>query len=66
VVHAPPVPIREVNPDLPPEVEPVILKCLAKKPDERYQRARDVAADLEALKARATLASANLTAGSTT
>jgi class 3 adenylate cyclase len=66
VVHAPPVPIREANPDLPLEVEPVILKCLAKKPDERYQTARDLGADLEALKARATLASANLTAGSTT
>jgi class 3 adenylate cyclase len=66
VVHAPPVPIREVNPDLPPEVEPIILKCLAKKPDERYQRARDAAADLETLKARATLANANLPAGPAT
>ena len=66
VVHAPPVPIREVNPDLPPEVEPIILKCLAKKPDERYQRARDAGADLETLKARATLANANLPAGPAT
>ncbi len=66
VVHVPPVPIREANPDLPPEVEPLILKCLAKKPDERYQTARDLAADLETLKARLTLASASLPAGSTT
>jgi class 3 adenylate cyclase len=60
VVHAPPVPIRELNPDMPPEIEPVIFKCLAKKPDDRYATARDLAADLEALKARQTLASANL------
>jgi class 3 adenylate cyclase len=60
VVHAPPVPIRELNPDLPTDIEPVIFKCLAKKVDDRYATARDLAADLEALKARQTLASANL------
>jgi class 3 adenylate cyclase len=59
VVHAPPVPIRELNPDLPADIEPVIFKCLGKKPQDRYSTAKDLAADLEALKARATLASAN-------
>jgi class 3 adenylate cyclase len=56
VVHTPPVPLREVNPDLPQEIEPVIFKCLAKKPEERYQTARELAADLENLKARQMLA----------
>lgn len=58
VVHGSPVPIRELDPDLPDGVEPVIFKCLAKKPEERYQTARDLTADLEALKARQTLAEA--------
>jgi class 3 adenylate cyclase len=58
VVHAPPVPIRELNPEIPQEVEPVIFKCLAKKPDDRYTTARDLASDLENLKARQILAEA--------
>jgi hypothetical protein len=30
----------------------IIARCLAKKPDERYQCGRDLANDLENLKAR--------------
>jgi class 3 adenylate cyclase len=58
VVHTPPVPIREVNPEIPPEVEPVIFKCLGKKPDDRYATARELATDLENLKAKQMLAGA--------
>jgi class 3 adenylate cyclase len=56
VVHTPPVPLRDVNPTIPPEIEPVIFKCLGKKPEDRYQTAREIAADLENLKARQMLA----------
>ncbi len=56
VVHTPPVPLREANPSLPNDIEPVIFKCLAKKPEERYQTAREIAADLETLKAKQMLA----------
>jgi serine/threonine protein kinase len=31
-----PVPPREHNPDIPPALEKVILKCLAREPDRRY------------------------------
>jgi len=31
-----PVPPREHNPDVPPALEKVILKCLAREPDRRY------------------------------
>ncbi|MDE3067071.1 MAG: serine/threonine protein kinase [Verrucomicrobiota bacterium] len=31
-----PAPPRELNPDLPPALEKVILKCLAREPDRRY------------------------------
>jgi formylglycine-generating enzyme required for sulfatase activity/tRNA A-37 threonylcarbamoyl transferase component Bud32 len=41
----PPAP-RELNPQLPIEVEQVLLKALAKKRDERYQSAGELAGDL--------------------
>ncbi len=41
---APPPP-REINPALPPVVEQVILRAMAKDPDQRYQSAEDLAAD---------------------
>jgi serine/threonine-protein kinase len=31
-----PVPVREHNPDIPPALEKVILKCLQREPDRRY------------------------------
>lgn len=35
--------IRELNPNLPPGVEPIIEKVLAKKPDQRYSSATELA-----------------------
>jgi eukaryotic-like serine/threonine-protein kinase len=43
----PPSP-RTIAPDVPEELERVCLRCLAKWPDERYQRAEEVGADLRA------------------
>ena len=31
-----PVPPREHNPEIPPALEKVVLKCLAREPDRRY------------------------------
>ena len=31
-----PIPVREHNPEIPPALEKVILKCLAREPDRRY------------------------------
>jgi serine/threonine-protein kinase len=39
----PPVPPHELNPKIPPDLEAVILKLLAKKPEQRVQSCRDLA-----------------------
>ena len=46
-----PVPIRALVPpqDVPPGLEAVILKCLSKKPDQRYQSMAELKQDLERL-----------------
>ena len=42
-----PRPPRELVPDLPPALEAIILKALAKHPDERYRTAQEMADALE-------------------
>ncbi|WP_197455754.1 protein kinase domain-containing protein [Stieleria neptunia] len=43
-----PVAPRKINRRLPEALELIVLKCLAKNPDERYQTAGDLAGDLRA------------------
>lgn len=45
-INAPLTPPTLLNPDLPPGIEAVITRALAKDPDQRYQNAADFAADL--------------------
>jgi eukaryotic-like serine/threonine-protein kinase len=45
-----PVPAVRLNPDLPPELERIVNKCLEKDRNLRYQHASDTRADLQRLK----------------
>ena len=42
VTQAAPRSLREIRPEVPAELEAVILRCLAKEPDQRFQRAQDL------------------------
>jgi tetratricopeptide (TPR) repeat protein len=47
-VHTPPPDPRELVPDLPPVLVQIIARCMRKDPDERYQNAREILAELRA------------------
>jgi Tol biopolymer transport system component len=49
IIHKPPQPPTQLRPDLPSRLEDIIMKCLEKDPENRYQSAADVAADLKRL-----------------
>jgi beta-lactam-binding protein with PASTA domain/predicted Ser/Thr protein kinase len=44
-----PVPPARMNPDIPASLEAVVMKCMAKNPDNRYQTAQELREDLERL-----------------
>jgi serine/threonine-protein kinase len=50
ILNRAPAPPRARNPQISEEFERIVLKCLEKEPDRRYQSAKEVATDLERLK----------------
>jgi serine/threonine protein kinase len=51
VVFGSPLPVAVVNPKLPPALDVVLSRCLAKNADDRYATGRELAADLELIRA---------------
>ena len=49
ILHKSPPPLKVMNPQAPAELEAIILKCLAKQPEDRYQSVEELARDLRAL-----------------
>ncbi len=50
VIHVNPAPPSVFNPRIPPELDRISLKALAKKPEKRYQTADELIADLESVR----------------
>ena len=48
-VHEEPQPLEQIRPDLPGELCAIIHKMMAKKPEERYQTAREILRDINRL-----------------
>ena len=46
IVERTPTPIAQLRPLTPPALEHVVMKCLEKEPDERWQSAHDIAQEL--------------------
>ena len=42
-----PTPVRELQPSVPPGIEYIVERCLEKDPDDRWQTARDLLAELK-------------------
>lgn len=60
ILHQPPVTPRALNARISPELERIILKCLDKAPERRYQSARELQVDLERLATPSSVAVAPL------
>jgi serine/threonine protein kinase len=64
ILERQPVAAVRLNPDVPPDLERVISKCLEKERKLRYQHASDIRADLQRLKRDTDHSSARVTASS--
>jgi serine/threonine-protein kinase len=57
-VQEPPVPPRRIDPSIPPELEQVVMRAMAKDPMRRYQTAAEMGMDLDRIRKGAAPAAA--------
>src|SRR5437899_3139379 len=50
VVYEPALPLADLNPAAPSDLQRIVRRCLAKDPDERYQTIKEVAIELKELR----------------
>ena len=50
IIAADPPPLRSFKPQTPPDLQRIVTRCLAKKPEERYASAKEIVADLRRLR----------------
>lgn len=50
LIYEPPPPIKDHNPNAPPELQRIVRRCLAKDKEERYQTIKEVAIELKELR----------------
>jgi tetratricopeptide (TPR) repeat protein/predicted Ser/Thr protein kinase len=50
VIHVDPVPPSTLSPKIPPELDAIILRVLAKRPEKRYQSTDELLADLRSVR----------------
>jgi serine/threonine protein kinase len=46
IIYLPAPPVKDFNQNCPYEIQRIIRRCLAKDPEDRYQRVKDIATDL--------------------
>ncbi|MFN2577843.1 MAG: protein kinase [Pyrinomonadaceae bacterium] len=46
IIYMPAPPVKDFNQNCPYEIQRIIRRCLAKDPEDRYQRVKDIAVDL--------------------
>ncbi len=49
ILHEPPAPVRRLRPEVPPALEAVVMRCLEKKPEDRFRDAAELERALDAV-----------------
>jgi eukaryotic-like serine/threonine-protein kinase len=62
-VNEPPIPPRQIDPSIPPDLERIVVRAMAKDPARRYQTADEMGVDLDRVRKGAALPAATGVAG---